>query len=276
VFSIKTGGCVSEGPQQIEPQEELEGDDQPVQCPEGTVFVPGAGCRQPPVAPGDEADQEPTQCPEGTVFSIKTGGCVSEGPQQIEPQEEAVVPEDEEQEEQAQPIVPLEEAEEPEDEQGDLLSELRGGLDTKEGGNAGEAEESGGGGDDNISPEDLRGGEVDKMAPVAISGNNVYVVWWTNDTTGNNEVNFRASTDGGQTFGDKINLSNTTNANSTRAEIDSGANSVVVTWWETTQTDDTPLMRVSDDNGATFGPVLMLGANGTIGVATEDEGEEEG
>ena len=151
----------------------------------------------------------------------------------------------------------------------ELLSELRGGLDTKEGGNAGEAEESGGEGEnDNISPEDLRGSEADenlKMAPVAISGNNAYVVWWTNDTTGNNEVIFRASTDGGQTFGDKINLSNTTNANSTRAEIDSGANSVVVTWWETNQTDDTPVMRLSSDNGATFGPLLQLGTNATIG-----------
>jgi hypothetical protein len=95
-----------------------------------------------------------------------------------------------------------------------------------------------------------------RKAPVAISGNNIYIVWWTNDTTGNNEVIFRASNDGGQTFGDKINLSNTTNANSTRAEIDSGANSVVVTWWETNQTDDTPVMRLSSDNGATFGPLL--------------------
>jgi hypothetical protein len=74
-----------------------------------------------------------------------------------------------------------------------------------------------------------------------------------------------ASNDGGQTFGDKINLSNTTNANSTRAEIDSGANSVVVIWWETNQTGDTPVMRLSSDNGATFGPLLQLGTNATIG-----------
>jgi hypothetical protein len=43
-------------------------------------------------------------------------------------------------------------------------------------------------------------------APMAASqdGNNVYVVWWTN-RSGNWEVMFRASNDGGQTFGDKIN-----------------------------------------------------------------------
>ena len=43
------------------------------------------------------------------------------------------------------------------------------------------------------------------MAPPAITGDNVYVAWWTNKT-GNDEVLFRASTDAGKTFGDKINL----------------------------------------------------------------------
>jgi hypothetical protein len=64
---------------------------------------------------------------------------------------------------------------------------------------------------------------------------------------------FRASTDGGQTFGDKINLSNTTNSDSSNVEINSDSDNVVVTWWETNQTSDTPVMRVSDDNGVTFG-----------------------
>ena len=80
-------------------------------------------------------------------------------------------------------------------------------------------------------------------APTAITGDNFYVAWWTNKT-GNDEVNFRASTDGGATFGEKINLSNTTDAASTRTEIDSDADSVVVTWWESNQTSDAPVMRV--------------------------------
>jgi hypothetical protein len=76
---------------------------------------------------------------------------------------------------------------------------------------------------------------------------------------------FRASTDTGKTFGDKINLSNSPNANSTRVEIDSDANSVVVTWWETNQTSDVPVMRISTDNGKTFGEIINLSANGRIG-----------
>jgi hypothetical protein len=46
-------------------------------------------------------------------------------------------------------------------------------------------------------------------APVVVSANNIYIAWWTNNTeNGNEEVMFRASNDGGSTFGDKINLSN--------------------------------------------------------------------
>jgi peptidoglycan hydrolase-like protein with peptidoglycan-binding domain len=107
-------------------------------------------------------------------------------------------------------------------------------------------------------------GEIEqRKAPPAITGDNVYLAWWDNKT-GSNEVFFRASTDKGQTFGDKINLSNTPNADSTKVEIDSDSNSVVVTWWETNQTGSTPVMRISTDNGKTFGPVLNLSANGTI------------
>jgi hypothetical protein len=91
----------------------------------------------------------------------------------------------------------------------------------------------------------------------------VEVAWWTNKT-GNDEVMFRASTDIGKTFGDVINLSNSTDSNSRRGEIDSDADSVVVTWWETNQTDDTPVMRVSNDNGKTFGPLLKLATDGTL------------
>ena len=117
----------------------------------------------------------------------------------------------------------------------------------------------------------------DRMrAPPAISGENVYVAWWTNNTANsNNEVMFRASTDGGVSFGEKINLSNTTDTDSTRAEIDSDADSVVVTWWETNQTSDTPVMKVSSDNGATFGPLLTLATNGTIGEGGESPEEAE-
>ena len=106
--------------------------------------------------------------------------------------------------------------------------------------------------------------EIAAAAPIATSDNNVYITWWSNKT-GNMEVMFRASIDNGVTFGDKINLSNTTEADSDDAEIAASGNSVYVTWWERNETSDTPVARVSNDNGATFGPMLMLATNGTIG-----------
>jgi hypothetical protein len=142
---------------------------------------------------------------------------------------------------------------------------------------------------------DILGGKTMKtraatQAPVVVSGDNIYVAWWTNNTeNGNEEVMFRASTDGGATFGDKINLSNTTDADSWRVEIAGEGDNVVVSWWETTlsanqtatattttnQTEgaeaseapqDVPVMRVSNDAGQTFGPLLRLATNGTIGI----------
>jgi hypothetical protein len=114
-------------------------------------------------------------------------------------------------------------------------------------------------------------------APVIVSGDNIYIAWWTNNTeeNGNEEVMFRASNDGGATFTDKINLSNTTEADSWRVEIHGEGDNVVVSWWEMNQTSDIPVARVSNDGGATFGPLLRLGMNGTIG-ATEEEGAAAG
>ena len=76
---------------------------------------------------------------------------------------------------------------------------------------------------------------------------------------------FRASTDNGVTFGNKINLSNTTQADSQDAEIAASGNKVYVTWWKRNQTSEEPVLRVSSNNGVTFGPMLRLASNSTIG-----------
>ena len=109
---------------------------------------------------------------------------------------------------------------------------------------------------------------VKAAPPIAISGDNIYIVWPTN-STGNDEVNFRASTDGGTTFADKITLSNTTGAESQDAEIAADGDNVIVTWWERNQTAEEPVVRISTDNGETFGPILTLATNGTIEQPTE-------
>jgi hypothetical protein len=114
------------------------------------------------------------------------------------------------------------------------------------------------------------GGRTDSKAPAIVSGDNIYVAWWTNNTeNGNEEVMFRASNDAGATFSDKINLSNSPDADSTRVEIAAEGAGVIVSWWETNQTSDTPVARLSSDGGQTFGPMLRLATNGTISNTTD-------
>jgi hypothetical protein len=84
---------------------------------------------------------------------------------------------------------------------------------------------------------------------IAISGNNVYVVWiddtlspststgttttTTTVTTKNKEILFRKSIDGGNTFDKVINLSNSNNADSYNQEIAAAEKNVYVVWQDT-------------------------------------------
>ena len=76
---------------------------------------------------------------------------------------------------------------------------------------------------------------------IAISGNNVYIAWIddtssssSSTTTKNQEILFRKSIDGGNTFDKIINLSNSSNADSYNLEITAAGNNVYVVWQETT------------------------------------------
>jgi hypothetical protein len=116
---------------------------------------------------------------------------------------------------------------------------------------------------------------------IAVSADNIYVVWWSNKTTsssttgeGDWEVFFRASTDGGKTWGDKMNLSNSKGIVSNNAQVAAEAQgkSVYVTWWESNENvnpyTNEPVMRISTDEGKTFGPILKLDSNSAIGSSS--------
>jgi hypothetical protein len=106
------------------------------------------------------------------------------------------------------------------------------------------------------------------LAPMVISDDNVYVIWSSNKT-GNYEVMLRVSNDDGNLFGKKINLSNSTMFDSINSEIAASGNNVFVTWWEKNQTSNDPVMRISKDNGNTFGPTLKLSANDALDTNQE-------
>lgn len=98
-------------------------------------------------------------------------------------------------------------------------------------------------------------------APIAVSENNAYVLWWDNKT-GNWEIFFRASQDNGKTFGDEINLSNDTTRSDDGSIAEQG-NSVYVTWWNTNNQTGLrePVFIASNDNGNTFGERVVLSGN---------------
>lgn len=109
------------------------------------------------------------------------------------------------------------------------------------------------------SKRDFQGG-----TQTSIFENDVYVAWWSNKS-GNDEVMYRLSSDAGKTFTDKVNLSNTPNSDSVDVEISADEGRVAVSWWERNQTLNEPVIRISNDNGKTFEPVLKLASDGPIG-----------
>lgn len=112
------------------------------------------------------------------------------------------------------------------------------------------------------------------LAPMATSGNNVYVVWPSN-ATGHLEILFRASSDNGQTFADKVNLSDTPNVDSIDPEIVTSGNSVYISWWEDIGNGTrVPFFKASNDNGQTFGPVLSLSDDGPIPAQNQIAAQE--
>ena len=54
---------------------------------------------------------------------------------------------------------------------------------------------------------------------------------------------FKASTDGGKTFGDKMNLSNTPNSDSQDAQIAAAGSNVYVSWWVRNATANEPILN---------------------------------
>jgi hypothetical protein len=107
------------------------------------------------------------------------------------------------------------------------------------------------------SPAKEKNPSPETKAPVASSGNNLYVAWWTHKT-GNWEVMFKASHDKGKTFGKTINLSNSPNASSTNAEVSASGNNVSVSWREKTNNGSELIMRASNDGGRTFGDIINM------------------
>jgi hypothetical protein len=106
------------------------------------------------------------------------------------------------------------------------------------------------------------------FAPVAASGDNVYVTWWTNKSTEEWDVFLAISRDNGQTFEDVIKLTNGT-GRSFDTRIDAEGENVYVTFWDDKTGPRKPFVVASNDAGETFGNTIMLNATVTNNNATQ-------
>jgi hypothetical protein len=102
---------------------------------------------------------------------------------------------------------------------------------------------------------------------LATSGNNVYVAWADNSLSVNREIFFVRSTDGGNTFGNPINLSNNL-GDSYNHEIFVFGDDIYAVWldkeedhYESENSHSNILIKSSIDGGATFGQTLSLSSN---------------
>ncbi|HEY9387043.1 MAG TPA: hypothetical protein VIP70_08375 [Nitrososphaeraceae archaeon] len=97
------------------------------------------------------------------------------------------------------------------------------------------------------------------LVPIDAVGENVYFAWSTNKTH-NFDVFFTRSTDGGKTLQDAFNLSNSSETESTDVSLKAEGKNVYVSWWENYQNGtNKPAIRVSNDNGESFGEKVFLG-----------------
>jgi hypothetical protein len=99
-------------------------------------------------------------------------------------------------------------------------------------------------------------------APMATSGNNVFMAW-TNNHTGHWNVFFAKSADAGKTLKTMIisapNKGHTVDVNT---QIAASGSNVYVTWWTNKTGTLMPVFRSSNNNGDTFGKTMMLNSTG--------------
>jgi hypothetical protein len=121
---------------------------------------------------------------------------------------------------------------------------------------------------------------------IAISGNNVYIAWIddasssssssSTTTIKNQEILFRKSIDGGNTFDKIINLSNSSNADSYNLEITAAGNNVYVVWQDTTlptaDVDTSNNGGVNADNNSDRSSISSKESSSILFRASTDDG----
>lgn len=107
------------------------------------------------------------------------------------------------------------------------------------------------------------------LAPIAVSGDNLFIVWPDNRTLAPNDAHanwdifFVRSPNLGQSFAEPINLSNSANGTSRGADIaihdrDPKHTGIYVTFWDNKTGENNPYFVFSNDSGIKFSKPIML------------------
>ena len=112
---------------------------------------------------------------------------------------------------------------------------------------------------------------------ITLNEDNVFVVWPDNKTsTGKSDIFLAKSLDGGASFNDVLNLSNTTGRSANPELILSGTN-IYVTWLEDLNNSDNweIFFKASNDNGTTFNKPINISNNTGLSEDPEIAADEE-
>jgi hypothetical protein len=112
---------------------------------------------------------------------------------------------------------------------------------------------------------------------ITLNEDNVFVIWPDNKTTtGKSEIFLAKSADGGASFKDILNLSNTTGRSANPELIISGAN-IYVTWLEDFNNSGNweIYFKASNDNGTTFNKPINISNNTGLSEDPEIAADEE-
>src|ERR687889_2491893 len=104
--------------------------------------------------------------------------------------------------------------------------------------------------------QDLSINATDPHDPsIVLSRSNIYVMW-VDFVTGNDDIFFKRSTDGGATFSDTINLSNNTGDSTDPDIASSNDGDIYVVWRDDSAGTEQIVYQRSNDNGDSFGTGL--------------------
>lgn len=121
------------------------------------------------------------------------------------------------------------------------------------------------------NPISLSTNGIASKPEMAVTGNDVYAVWYSstlqaNGVVSDDQILFTRSTDNGANFSNPINLSNNPNTFSARPQVSASGRSVYVTWFESGPNHSLNVANTyfskSTDGGMTFTTPLQLSNNG--------------